>query len=235
MYMQLFYIPQVTGKSVILSEEESKHCVRVLRMARGHTLQMVDGNGNLYHGTIADDNPRRCAIAIDRVEPEFEKRSFRLRIAMAPTKNIERFEWFLEKCTEIGIDEITPIVCEHSERRQINRERLERVMVSAMKQSVKAYLPVLNELTPFSALIQNATEETKFIAYCGNFDTKHLKELIQPQKSVLILIGPEGDFTVGEVKNALSGGFVPVNLGSSRLRTETAGVYACSVANALND
>ncbi len=232
--MQLFYIPLVPGKSIILPEEESKHCVRVLRMAKGHTLQMVDGKGNLYHGTITDDNPKRCAIAIDRVELEFEKRSFRLHIAMAPTKNIERFEWFLEKCTEIGIDEITPIVCEHSERRLINRDRLERVMVSAMKQSVKACLPVLNELTPFSALIQNATEETKLIAYCGNFNNKHLKELIQPKRSVLILIGPEGDFSPSEVSLSWSHHFYTVSLGKSRLRTETAGVYACSIANAMN-
>jgi 16S rRNA (uracil1498-N3)-methyltransferase len=233
--MQLFYIPQIVGNSVTLPEEESKHCIRVLRMVKGDTLELVDGKGNLYHCSVSDDNAKRCTVIINNIEPEFGKRSFKLHIAIAPTKNIERIEWFLEKCTEIGIDEITPILCERSERKNINQERLERVMIAAMKQSVKAYLPKLNSLTPIDKLLQNATESTKLIAYCGNFQIIHAKSLIETGKSVLFLIGPEGDFSPSEIEKAVKNGFKVVGLGSSRLRTETAGVLACTLANLFNE
>lgn len=233
--MQIFYIPQIVGNSVTLPEDESKHCIRVLRMAKGDELQLVDGKGSLHHCTISDDNAKRCTVSINKTEQEFGKRSFKLHIAIAPTKNIERIEWFLEKCTEIGIDEVTPILCEHSERKNINEERLERVMVAAMKQSVKAYLPKLNPLTPIDKLLQNATESTKFIAYCGNFKNIHAKNLIEIGKSTLLVIGPEGDFSSTEVEKAVSKGFNVVGLGASRLRTETAGVVACTIANLINE
>jgi 16S rRNA (uracil1498-N3)-methyltransferase len=229
--MQIFYIPQIVGNSVTLPEEESKHCIRVLRMVKGDAIQLVDGKGTLYHCSISDDNAKRCTVTINNIESEFGKRNFKLHIAIAPTKNIERIEWFLEKCTEIGIDEITPILCERSERKNINQERLERVVVAAMKQSVKAYLPKLNSLTPIDKLIQNATESTKLIAYCGDFQNIHAKKLIKTGKSILFLIGPEGDFSPSEVEKAVKNGFKVVGLGSSRLRTETAGVVACTLAN----
>lgn len=233
--MQIFYIPDIVGNSVTLSEDESKHCIRVLRMAKGDELQLVDGKGSLHHCTISDDNAKRCAVSINKTELKFGKRSFKLHIAIAPTKNIERIEWFLEKCTEIGIDEVTPLLCEHSERKNINEERLERVMIAAMKQSVKAYLPKLNPLTPIDKLLLNATESTKLIAYCGNFQNIHAKSLVEIGKSTLFVIGPEGDFSPTEVEKAFSNGFKVVGLGTSRLRTETAGVVACSLANLLNE
>ncbi|MEN8116270.1 MAG: RsmE family RNA methyltransferase, partial [Bacteroidota bacterium] len=156
-------------------------------------------------------------------------------IVIAPTKNIDRFEWFLEKCTEIGIDEITPILSEHSERKVIKPGRLEKIVVSAMKQSVKAYLPKLNELTSFNDLVKTSDAPAKFIAHCNGGEKPHLKNNIEPGKNVLILIGPEGDFSPAEVELAKENGFKEISLGTSRLRTETAGVVACHIVNLIND
>lgn len=232
--MHLFYIPTIQGKTITLPEDESKHCIRVLRLNTGDTIQLVDGKGSLFTCQISQPHPKHCEVTIIEVQNSFAKRNFHLHIAIAPTKNIDRFEWFLEKATEIGIDEITPLLCEHSERKSVNTERMDRVVVAAMKQSVKAYLPKLNPLTPLNRVITSATEEQKLIAYCGNFDEPHIKTLIEPQKSILVLIGPEGDFSPQEVEESMANGFVKVGLGSSRLRTETAGVVACTAANIIN-
>lgn len=233
--MQIFYIPEVEENVITLNEEESKHSIRVLRMALGDVLQVVDGKGNLYTCEITDPHPKRCQVKIVDTKRGFGKRSFHLHIAIAPTKNIDRFEWFLEKATEIGVDEITPIVCEHSERKTINNERLERVIVSAMKQSIKAFKPTLNPLTPINQIIKSSNESTKLIAYCGEFDEPHAMNLIERGNSVIILIGPEGDFSREEIKLAIINGFKTVGLGPSRLRTETAGIVACTMANLIND
>lgn len=231
--MHIFYIPQVFDKTIALSEDESKHCIRVLRMNQGDEFRAIDGMGNLYHCKITDPHPKRCIAEIVRVENVYGKRPFHLHIAIAPTKNIDRFEWFLEKVTEIGIDEITPLLCEHSERKNVNNERLERVMVAAIKQSVKAYLPKLNPLTPFEKVVKNTNENLKTIAYCGDFDEPNLTNEIKKGESLLVLIGPEGDFSPYEVNLATSNGFKTVGLGKSRLRTETAGVVACTIANSF--
>ena len=232
--MHIFYIPQIEGNSIILPENESKHCVRVLRLATGDTIHIVNGTGDMLTCSITDPHPKRCAVEIVETQHEFGKRNFRLHIAIAPTKNIERFEWFLEKATEIGIDEITPILCEHSERKKINLERSERVIVAAMKQSVKAYKPILNPLTPFKDAIHKDSQSTRLIAYCGNFDEPHAKNQINQSDSIFMLIGPEGDFSPNEVEMALKEGFKTTGLGPSRLRTETAAVVACTIANTLN-
>ncbi|MDD4385116.1 MAG: 16S rRNA (uracil(1498)-N(3))-methyltransferase [Bacteroidales bacterium] len=232
--MQIFYIPSIFGNPITLPEEESKHCVRVLRMDVGDALQIVDGKGTLFNCQLTNPHPKHCEVEIVNEVHGFAKRDFHLHVAIAPTKNIDRFEWFLEKATEIGIDVITPILCEHSERKSLNHERLERILIAAMKQSVKAYLPKLNPLVPFNQLITSQQEQQKLIAYCGNYDEPHAKSLIEKGKSILFLIGPEGDFSPQEVDFAKRNGFSTVGLGPSRLRTETAGVVACTMANLIN-
>ncbi len=233
--MQLFYTPNIQGSFYTLDETESKHAIRVLRMSQGDAIQLIDGIGNFYEGRISDANPKKCCIEILKKAEEFGKRNHYLHMAVAPTKNIDRFEWFLEKATEIGIDEITPILCDHSERKVIKEERLEKVIVSAMKQSLKAYLPKLNPLTPLKEFLQTPFDGKKFIAHCYEQDKRDLKNEIPGSHSNLILIGPEGDFSEEEIELAMQNGFLPVSLGASRLRTETAAVVACHTANLLNE
>ena len=233
--MQLFYVPNISGAEVILDETESKHAIRVLRLQKGNHVQIVDGKGGFFEAEIADANPKKCRLSIIKTQPEFGKKDFHLHIAIAPTKNIDRFEWFLEKATEIGIDEITPLLTSHSERKTVNPERLEKILVSAMKQSLKAYLPKLNSLTTFKELVTSNISENKFIAYCDEIQKNHLKDLVNKGKNSLILIGPEGDFSPEEVEFAIENGFEVVSLGSARLRTETAGIVACNIVNLANE
>jgi 16S rRNA (uracil1498-N3)-methyltransferase len=233
--MQLFYKPDISGSSVNLDETESKHCVKVLRLATGEQVQFIDGKGCLYTAKITDANSRQCKLEIIHKEKDFGKKDFYIHIAIAPTKNIERFEWFLEKATEIGIGEITPILSEHSERKIVNNDRFEKIMVSAIKQSVKAYLPKLNQLTGFENFIKIPFEGLKFIAHCNEGEKVLLQDSIGKNKDVLILIGPEGDFSEREVRAAMDNGFVEISLGQARLRTETAGIVACHTVNLINE
>ncbi|HKI89115.1 MAG TPA: 16S rRNA (uracil(1498)-N(3))-methyltransferase [Draconibacterium sp.] len=233
--MQLFYVPTISGAEVVLNETESKHVVRVLRLTEGTTVELVDGKGGFYAAEITDANPKKCKLNITKIEKEFGKKDFRLHMAVAPTKNIDRFEWFLEKATEIGVDEITPLLCDHSERKVIKYDRLEKILVSAMKQSLKAYLPRLNELTPFNDFIAKANHQYKFIAHCYEGKKPHLKDLIAAHSDTLVLIGPEGDFSLEEVELAKTNGFMEVSLGNARLRTETAAVVACHIVNLANE
>lgn len=233
--MQLFYFPCISGDKVILNDSESKHAIRVLRLKEGDEVELIDGKGGFYKGRITDANPKKCIISLLSSQTNFGKKDFHLHIAIAPTKNIDRTELFLEKCTEIGIDEITPILSEHSERKVVKPERLQKILVSAMKQSIKAYLPHLNELTKLTDLLPQATEKEKFIAHCNKGDKPHLKNLINRGDNVLILIGPEGDFSLEEVQLARQHGFQDISLGNSRLRTETAGMVACHIVNLAND
>lgn len=233
--MQVFYAPHIDGLEYQLPEDESKHCIRVLRMHQGDELFLTDGCGNMHTARIVDENPKRCSVQIVSTQHEFGKRPFNLHIAIAPTKNIERFEWFLEKATEIGIDTITPLLCERSERKDIKVDRLQKIVISAMKQSVKAYLPIINEIQPFKNFIKSAHQsDFKAIAHCNSRNLTPFQQLINRGRSVLILIGPEGDFTPAEVNVALSSGFNEVSLSTSRLRTETAGIVACHTANLIN-
>lgn len=233
--MQLFYVPNISGAEVTLDETESKHAIRVLRLNSGSKVQIIDGKGGLYEAEITDANPKKCRLAIVKSTLNFGKKDFHLHIAIAPTKNNDRFEWFLEKATEIGIDEITPLLTSHSERKAINQERFEKILVSAMKQSLKAFLPKLNNLTSIKELIFNNKTENKFIAYCDDIQKTHLKNLAEKGKDILILIGPEGDFSPDEIQFATENGFKVVSLGESRLRTETAGIVACHIANLANE
>ncbi len=232
--MNIFYTPDIVGSSYTLDETESKHCIRVLRFSKGDSLIMVDGKGNKYEARISDPNPKKCSVDILSKTSDFEKRNYFLHVAIAPTKNIDRFEWFVEKATEIGVDEITPLLCEHSERKQVNIERIDKVIVSAMKQSLKAYKPVLNNLTNFGAFCRMDNQGLKFVAHCEEGEKNHLFDLVKPNERVTILIGPEGDFSVAEIEAAVKLGFKEVSLGNSRLRTETAGVVACEVIGIIN-
>ena len=233
--MQLFYVPVIHDDKVTLDSEESKHAVKVLRLSNGDFIQIIDGQGGFYKAEITDSNPKHCSLKIVEKRQKFGEKTFHLHIAIAPTKNIDRFEWFLEKCTEIGISEITPLLSEHSERKIIKPERLEKILISAMKQSVKAYLPKLNELTHLSDFLKQEFQGKKFIAHCNEGEKIHLKNIVSPEENILILIGPEGDFSPEEVELARRQGFSEISLGDARLRTETAGVVACHIVNLVND
>jgi len=233
--MHIFYTPEISGKTYTLDETESKHCVRVLRLEKGDEITLVDGNGGWFSAEIADPNPKRCVVNVIKSELNFGKREYRIHIGIAPTKNMDRIEWFLEKATEIGINRVTPLLCRFSERKEVKLDRLEKVMVSAMKQSLKAYLPQLDELTKFADFIHQPFEGQKFIAHCEEQHRELLKNAMNPGGNYLILIGPEGDFSPEEIELAINAGFLPVSLGDSRLRTETAGVVACHTFNLLNE
>ncbi len=220
-----------------LSESESKHCIKVLRLKIDDTINLVDGKGGFYKAKIINDHPKRCTVEVIETIKEYGRRDFYLHIAIAPPKNIERMKWFLEKVTEIGIDEITPIICKHSERKIINTERLTKVITSAVKQSIKAYHPVLNNTIKFDEFVMSEFSNNfhKFIAYYNDNNKKSLKNSYRTKQDALILIGPEGDFTSEEVKFAIQNNFTEVSLGNSRLRTETAGIVACHTISLLND
>jgi len=233
--MNLFYTPNIIEPLTTLSEEESKHIIRVLRKNVGELISFTDGKGTMYKCEIVDANPKKCVINILEKNASSDIRSYRLHIAIAPTKNITRFEWFLEKSTEIGIDEITPIICYHSERKEIKTARLNKVVTAAMKQSLKSFHPILNEKISFRDFISLPFDGEKFIAYIDSAVTLELSNAYKPNKDVLILIGPEGDFSEQEVNEAINNGFKTVRLGKSRLRTETAGIVACHTVSLLNN
>jgi 16S rRNA (uracil1498-N3)-methyltransferase len=233
--MTLFYAPEISSSGCTLNAEESTHCVRVLRHAAGDNIRLTDGLGFFYEATIITANPKACVVEITSRTEEPAPMPFRLHIAVAPPKNAERLEWFIEKATEIGISQITPIICEHSERGRIKHERLMRILISAMKQSERATLPVLSEATAFSKLIEQASEEFKFIAHCEPQKKSTISEFYKKSHSALVLIGPEGDFSVNEINQALQSGFSPISLGKSRLRTETAALAACTILNFINE
>ena len=233
--MHIFYTPELSGLSYTLDETESKHCVRVLRLEKGDEIILVDGRGGFFTAEITYPNPKRCMVDVIKTELNSGRRNFQVQVAIAPTKNIERLEWFLEKATEIGIDRVIPLLCRYSERKEIKNERLEKVMISAMKQSLKAFLPQLGELTRFADFIKQPFDGQKFIAHCEEQHRDKLKTVLVPGGNYLILIGPEGDFSTEEIEMAVSEGFRPVSLGDSRLRTETAGVVACHTFNLLNE
>ena len=231
--MALFYVPSLSVGHV-LPEEESQHAVKVLRLQVGDAISLVDGSGGFYDAVISNPHPKHCEFEIKKTILEFGKRDYKIHIAIAPTKNIERLEWFIEKATEIGIDQITPIICRFSERKIVKAERLEKIIVSAAKQSLKAYFPILNPLCTFDELINKHNASQKFITHCYEEDKKLLQNEIQKSSDVLILIGPEGDFSKEEVQSAILHDFIPISLGESRLRTETAGVVACHTVAILN-
>ncbi len=232
--MHLFYTPDIKGNTYTLSPTESKHCTKVLRLTKGDTIHLIDGVGGLYTTEIIDDSSKACQVKCINVIREYQKRNFKLHIGIAPTKNNDRTEWFLEKCTEMGIDNITPVLCEHSERKVVKIERLNKIITSAIKQSLKAYHPELEELIKFKNFINQDFEGQKFIAHCNHENKTPLQDIYKKNNNVLILIGPEGDFSTQEVEMAKRAGFKEISLGNSRLRTETAGIVACHTINLIN-
>ena len=222
--MQLFYCPELLNNSSFLSNEESFHCFKVLRKKVGDNIYIIDGIGGFYEAEITIASQKKVIFNVIKkwTQPQSP---YSLHIAIAPTKNNDRFEWFLEKATEIGIDEVTPIICEHSERRMIKNERMEKIILSAAKQSLKSKLPKINNVTSFNDFVSKKYRSRCFIAHCLPSQKKKLKNEVVSMTT--ILIGPEGDFSTLEVEVALKNNFIPISLGSSRLRTETAGVIAC--------
>ena len=226
--MQLFYNPDIdeTTKSFSFDKEESKHIIKVLRKKDSDILHVTNGSGLLFETeiTLASDN--KCIVEVLSIKKSPEPK-FRLHLAVAPTKMNDRFEWFLEKATEIGIQEITPIICDRSERKVINLERFEKIIFSAMKQSNETFLPKLNDAVSFKEFIKQKNKGLQFIAHCEETDKRSLKDALKPNEDVTLLIGPEGDFSDKEIALAIENNFQPVTLGNTRLRTETAAVVAC--------
>ena len=230
--MQLFFIEKPESE-IVLSKEESKHATNVLRKKEGDILNFTDGKGGFYKAEITVAYTKKCRLQIISSEQKPKQHNYHLHIAIAPTKNMDRYEWFLEKATEIGIDEITPIICEHSERKVIKTERCNRILLSAMKQSLKLHLTKLNETITLKDFLKQDFEGNKYIAHCEDGEKTELRKEEKTEKT-LILIGPEGDFSPTEVELALENQFKTVSLGGSRLRTETAGIVAVHTINMKN-
>lgn len=231
--MQIFYTPDIAINPE-LPEEEAGHCIRVLRLSEGDEILLTDGKGSFYKAAIGRPHPKHCEVAILESWKQPVLWNFNLHIAVAPTKNMDRMEWFAEKATEIGIDAITCLNCRFSERKEVKLARLEKILVSAMKQSQKATLPQLTGMTDFKTFVTAHCEGRKFIAHCEEGEKPLLKRTYHPGENALILIGPEGDFSPEEIQLAIANGFEAISLGESRLRTETAALAACHTLHILN-
>lgn len=234
--MQLFFNPDLSENSsqVSFTKDECKHIVKVLRKSVGDELHITNGNGWLFTAKILSSDLKSChaQVVSKTLQP---KKPYQLHLAVAPTKMNDRFEWFLEKATEIGIDTITPIICEHSERKIINLDRFGKILQSAIKQSNTCYLPKLNDIIPFRDFINHEFKGQRFIAHCYETDKKSLKHELKANSDVIILIGPEGDFSVKEIEMAIQNKFITVTLGETRLRTETAAIVACHSVAFVNE
>jgi 16S rRNA (uracil1498-N3)-methyltransferase len=222
----LFYQPRLNEGSLFLDHDESRHCVKVLRKRSGDLIQVTDGRGFFYDALLTNTSPEQCTFVIQK-KTAAPKKKYSLHIAIAPTKNPDRTEWFAEKAVEIGVDAISFVQCKNSERISLKLERIQKLAVSAMKQSQQAWLPVIHPLRPLTDLIHNTPESTRFIAYVDKTNPDHLVNVAPPEKDYVVLIGPEGDFSPEELELALQQGFRKVSLGPNRLRTETAGLVVC--------
>ncbi|PRP66142.1 16S rRNA (uracil(1498)-N(3))-methyltransferase [Nonlabens agnitus] len=232
--MQLFYFsqPAATDEILSLEKEDTRHITKVLRKKVGDAIHVTNGEGDLFDATIVQLTSNKCQLQLNHLRFEATKKP-QLHIAIAPTKMNDRMEWFLEKSTELGITTITPLLCSNSERRNIKEERFEKIIISAMQQSLRLHKPKLNPLTPLHEFLETASEDLKLIAHCEETNKRHITELLDKKMDTLILIGPEGDFTPDEIEKALEHQFSPVHLGHTRLRTETAGIHVASLFNAL--
>lgn len=233
--MHVFYTPDINSDEYVLNEDESKHCTKVLRLSIGATIYLIDGRGGFYTAEIVAETKKHVNLKITTAQHGYNKRNHHLHIAVAPTKNMDRLEWFLEKATEIGIDEITPIICDRSERRIVKDERLIKVVTSAVKQSLQAYHPVVNPQVNLSDFFKQDRDANKMIAHCIDGEPRqYINQVAKPHQKYIILIGPEGDFTPAEIEMALQSGYKPLTLGNTRLRTETAALEACFEVNYIN-
>lgn len=223
-----------TDTTFIFDKDESRHLIKVLRKKEGDNVFITDGKGNFYTTIINIANEKKCCVNITSIEEKSKSRPYHLHIAIAPTKLNDRFEWFLEKAVEIGIDEITPIICKNSERKILKTDRMKKIIQSAVKQSLQYYLPVLNEPIAFDTFLNQQKASQKYIAHCEDENNKlFLQKIAKPTDDILILVGPEGDFTSTEIKTALNHNYRPVTLGQNRLRTETAGIYISTLMTTL--
>ncbi len=232
--MHIFFLPAANEGPVILSEEESKHAIRVLRMQNDDTAKVTDGKGNFFLAKMLDAHPKRAILSLSSTTKGYDHWPFHLHVAFAPTKNSDRIEWFVEKATEIGVDEISFFSSFHSERRSINLERIEKICVAALKQSQKSRLPKLNELCTFETLIARPFDGQKFVAWIDPSIAATLQSSYKQNSDCTILIGPEGDFSAHEVDKAKQAGYCPVSLGKARLRTETAALVSVHTIQLIN-
>jgi 16S rRNA (uracil1498-N3)-methyltransferase len=234
--MTLFYIAEATKDIAFLPKEESKHAIKVLRLQEGDLLAITNGSGQIFTAKINFANQKKCEVTVLETE-NVEEKPFRIHMAVAPTKLNDRYEWMLEKMTEMGVDEITPIICHRSERKVLKLDRMERIIVSAVKQSWKAYKPMINPPVKYSEFIKSAKFDQQFIAHCngGCGSDLHLKSMADVNQNIGVLIGPEGDFSEAEVALATENNWQKTGLGSARLRTETAALAACFTLNLINE
>ena len=229
-----FYAPDIEN-SLILPESDSQHCVRVLRMKPGDKIEVIDGKGFRYECRLLDAHTKKAQVEIITKQEIPLSWNNNITIAVAPTKHLDRMEWLVEKLTEVGINRIIPLLCRYSERKEIKTERLEKIAISAMKQSLKAMLPTIEPMTPIREIITNSNYSQKYIAYCDPTIPRRLFcNEYKPNKDTLILIGPEGDFSKEEITLALENQFIPISLGENRLRTETAALTACHTCHIIN-
>lgn len=235
--MILFYCPDTANNKGQLSPDESKHCITVLRHQKGDCINVTDGKGGIYEAVIVHAHPEKCTVKIIRMIDHQVQSTQELHIAIAPTKNISRFEWFLEKSVEIGINAITPLFCQRSERRVLKTDRFEKLIVSSMKQAFLSIKPLLNEPVEYGRFLDQVknSKAMKFIGHCENIRRKWLKDAYVRGSDAIVLIGPEGDFTADEIQQALQCGFIPIALSKNRLRTETAGIVACHTIHLINE
>ena len=234
--MQLFYNPNINEQTELFSfdKEESKHIIKVLRKKDTDILFVTNGLGFIFKIEITLASDIKCTVKIIETQ-KLEAPKYKLHLAVAPTKMNDRYEWFLEKATEIGVSEITPIICDHSERKTIKTDRFDKIIQSAMKQSNQYYLPKLNDSVSFKDFIKSTNTDLKLIAHCEETDKKSLKDIVKPNQNITILIGPEGDFSEKEILLALENKFTPITLGNTRLRTETAAIVACHSLAFVNE
>lgn len=233
--MHIFYTPDIQSDEYLLDEQESRHATKVLRLVEGDEILLIDGKGTQYVALINSRLGKRTMVHVKSKSSQGARSSHGLHMAIAPTKNIERLEFFLEKATEIGVDEITPLLCRYSERKVIKDERLQRIVVAAAKQSIKAFMPKLNPLTTVEDFVKKVEGEGKYICHCYDKPKVALKSITTAKSDSIVMVGPEGDFSIDEVELAEAHGFTSVELGKERLRTETAGIVACHTVNLMNN
>lgn len=234
--MHFFYCPNIKNSIVQLPPDESVHCIKVLRLRKGDTINLTDGKGTVYEAVITTDNPKACTVEISHKLKSEPGPTYSIHMAIAPTKSATRFEWFLEKSVELGIDIITPLICKRSERNVLKPDRLRKLLISSMKQALVPVLPVLQDMIDFKDFLHKTENSTaqKFIGHCNIGKKKSLNEVYIRGSNTILLIGPEGDFTHEEVDLATVAGYIPVSLSNNRLRTETAGIAACHAIHVLN-
>jgi len=229
----MFYLDKFDSREGFLSEEESRHCIKVLRHKKGDKITIVNGLGKYFFSEILNPDSKKCLFKVLEIKQE-PPRNYKIHIVVSPVKNIDRIAWMIEKLTEIGVDEISFIECENSERKIIKTDRLKNVAIAAMKQSRRASLPVINDIVKFSEILKLNFNSNKFIAYCKSDLKSNIHSLYEKGTDVVVIIGPEGDFSEKEIEYAKTKNFVEISLGNSVLRTETAAIFACSAINLIN-